>query len=85
MPPRSGPGAATAKKPPNCSQKPSTKAKEAISDDNAPAPKKKKPVVKAKPGCKKELELLDSSDEEQAMGKNDGGSDVGDNADDKVG
>jgi hypothetical protein len=83
---------ATAKKPPNCSRKPTTKAKaakEAASDSDSdmamPAPKKKPGVVKGKPGRKKKkMEPLDSCDSDQATGNKDGGSDVGDDIDDKV-
>ena len=87
MPPKTK---ATAKKPPNHSRKPTTKAKAAKeaapdSDSDTPAPKKKPGVVKGKPGHKKkELELLDSGDSDQATGNKDGGSDVGDDVDDKV-
>ena len=87
MPPKAK---ATAKKPPSHSRKPTTKAKaakEATSDSDLdmPAPKKKPGVVKGKPGRKKkEMEPLDSCDSDQATGNKDGGSDVGDDIDDKV-
>ena len=43
------------------------------------------PAIKKKSGCKKkEMELLDSCDSDQSAGNKDGGSDVGDDINNKV-
>jgi len=75
----------TAKKPPSCARKPTTKAKAAkdATEEDTPAPKKKVPAKSKAASKKKELELSDSSNEEQAIGENND-DDAGDDANDKV-
>jgi hypothetical protein len=76
----------SSKKPPSRARKPTTKAqaaKEATSEDDLPAPKKKKVATKGKtPRKRKGSEFADSGDEGEVRGGND--DDAGDDADDKV-
>ena len=82
---------ASAKKPPAHAWKPSTKAKAAkaaASDDEMVAPQTAKKPAAAVKSCKNQKkqasELSDSSDEGKTVGENNGGSNAGRDADEKV-
>jgi hypothetical protein len=83
MPPKAK---TSSKKPPSRARKPSTKAlaaKEAASEEEIPAPRKKNVPTKGKtPRKKREMESADSGDQGEVRGGND--DEGGDDADDKV-